>query len=61
VFGLAHSSQGVTGIIDEGFMGLLLDLMYLGTDRNLAVLIVAHGVQDTIDAVLIYLGMYPGM
>jgi uncharacterized protein len=61
LFGLAHSSQGVTGIIDEGFMGLLLGLIYLGTGRNLAVPIVAHGAQDTIDALLIYLGMYPGM
>src|SRR5580704_14329317 len=54
VFGLAHSNQGVTGIIEEGIAGVLLGLMYLGTGRNLAVPIVAHGVQDTIDMILIF-------
>jgi uncharacterized protein len=61
VFGFAHGYQGVTGVIDEGLMGLFLGLMYLGTGRNLAVPILAHGVQDTIDAVLLYLGKYPGL
>ena len=60
-FGLAHLYQGVTGVIDEGLMGLLLGLMYLGTGRNLALPIVAHGVQDSIDFILIFLGKYPGM
>jgi uncharacterized protein len=61
VFGLAHSNQGVTGIIEEGIAGVLLGLMYLGTGRNLAVPIVAHGVQDTIDMILIFFGKFPGM
>lgn len=60
-FGLAHAYQGITGIIDEGLAGLLLGLVYLGTKRNLAVPIVAHGVTDSIDLVLIFLGKYPGM
>ena len=60
-FGLAHSYQGVTGILDEGLAGLLLGLIYLLTGRNLAVPIIAHGIQDTIDFVLIFLGMYPGL
>jgi membrane protease YdiL (CAAX protease family) len=60
-FGLAHAQQGMTGVIDEGLMGLLLGLMYLGTGRNLSVPIVAHGVQDSIDFILIFLGKYPGM
>jgi hypothetical protein len=59
-FGFAHSYQGITGIIDEGFMGLLLGLLFLSTGRNLLVPIVAHGVSDTIDLVLMYLGKYPG-
>ena len=61
VFGLAHSNQGVTGIVEEGIAGVLLGLMYLGTGRNLAVPIVAHGVQDTIDMILIFFGKFPGM
>lgn len=60
-FGLAHGYQGLTGIIDEGLMGVLLALVYLGTGRNLAVSIVAHGVADTTDFLLIFLGKYPGM
>jgi membrane protease YdiL (CAAX protease family) len=61
VFGLAHSNQGLTGIIEEGVAGVLLGFMYLGTGRNLAVPIVAHGVQDTIDMILIFFGKFPGM
>ena len=61
VFGLAHSYQGMTGIVEEGIAGLLLGLVYLGTGRNLAVPIVAHGIQDTIDLILIFLGKFPGM
>jgi membrane protease YdiL (CAAX protease family) len=60
-FGLAHAYQGPTGVIDEGLMGLLLGVMYLRTGRNLAVPIIAHGVCDTIDFLLIFAGRYPGM
>ena len=60
-FGLLHAYQGLTGAIDEGLMGILLGLMYLRTGRNLAVPIIAHGIQDTIDFVLIFFGKYPGM
>jgi len=60
-FGLAHAYQGITGIIDEGLMGLLLGVIYLRAGRNLAVPIIAHGIQDSIDFLLIFLGRYPGM
>lgn len=60
-FGLAHAYQGLTGILDEGLSGLLLGVIYLRTGGNLAVPIVAHGLGDTIDFVLIFLGKYPGM
>jgi CAAX protease family protein len=60
-FALAHAYQGWTGVIDEGLMGLLLGVIYLRTGRNLAVPIIAHGIGDTIDFILIFLGKYPGM
>jgi membrane protease YdiL (CAAX protease family) len=60
-FGLAHLYQGITGVIDEGLMGLLLGIVYLRTGRNLSVPIIAHGISDTIDCLLIFLGKYPGM
>lgn len=61
VFGSAHSYQGITGIIDEGLMGVLLGLMYLGAGCNLFVPIIAHGVADTVDMLLIFFGKYPGI
>jgi len=60
-FGLANGYQGLTGWIEEGLAGLALGLMYLGTGRNLLVPIIAHGVCDTIDMILIFLGKFPGM
>ncbi|HYX71058.1 MAG TPA: CPBP family intramembrane glutamic endopeptidase [Terriglobales bacterium] len=60
-FGFSHIYQGWIGVIDEGLMGLLLGLIYLRSGRNLAVPIVAHGVADTVDFLLIFLGKFPGM
>jgi len=60
LFGFAHYQQGFTGILEEGSDGLILGLMYLGSGRKLAVPIVAHGICDTIDIVLLFLGRYPG-
>jgi membrane protease YdiL (CAAX protease family) len=60
-FGLTHSYQGLTGMIDAAFVGVLLSLLYLYTGRDLLVSIVAHGLFDTIAFVMIYLGYYPYM
>jgi membrane protease YdiL (CAAX protease family) len=51
----------VTGVIDEALARLLLGALYLLTGRNLSVPIIAHGIQDTIDFLLAFLGKYPGM
>jgi membrane protease YdiL (CAAX protease family) len=61
LFGFSHYQQGITGMIEEGSDGLILGLMYLGYRRNLAIPIVAHGVCDTIDVALLFLGKYPGL
>jgi membrane protease YdiL (CAAX protease family) len=60
VFGLAHGYQGVTGWVEESLAALILGLFYLGTGRNLWMPIIAHGVCDTIDMVLLYYGKMPG-
>ena len=60
-FGLAHTYQGLTGVVEAGVDGLILGVFYMRTGRNLAVPIIAHGVQDTVDVLLIFLGKYPGM
>lgn len=60
-FGLAHSYQGLIGVLDEGLMGVLLGIVYLRCGRNLAVPIIVHGIQDSIDLLLIFLHKYPGM
>ena len=61
VFGCAHIDQGVTGMVENVWNGLLLGGLYLASGRNLALPLIAHGTTDTIDLLLIYLRHYPGM
>jgi len=60
LFGFAHFPQGPTGIIENTIDGAILAGTYFATGRNLWAPIVAHGIQDTVDVLLIYLGWYPG-
>lgn len=59
-FGLAHRYQGITGILDEALMGMILGLIYLASRRNLIAPIIAHGIADSVDAFLFFIGHYPG-
>lgn len=61
IFGACHEAQGMTGMLQEGFAGFLLGLLYLACGRQLAVPIVAHGMSNTLAFVLIYFGRYPGV
>jgi hypothetical protein len=61
VFGVAHAYQDWTGIIENGADGALLALLYIACGRNLVAPIVAHGVTDTLDSLLMFSGHYPGM
>jgi membrane protease YdiL (CAAX protease family) len=58
-FGLAHYDQGRTGIIENAIDGALLAALYLLTGHNLWAPIIAHGVTDTIDSLLLFSGHYP--
>jgi len=61
VFGCGHLDQGATGMVQESLSGLLLGALYFACGRNLAAPIVAHGVVDTLDLVLIYFGKFPNL
>ncbi len=61
LFGITHLYQGTSGIIVITVTGLLLGALYLATGRNLWIPIIAHGVNDTVGFILIYLGKYPGL
>jgi uncharacterized protein len=60
VFGLSHIDQGITGQVENMIDGLLLGAIFLATGSNLWAAIITHGVTDTIDILLMYLGKYPG-
>lgn len=60
VFGLAHFSWGIVGVVQTGFMGLVLAIAYLATQRSLGVLILAHAYIDTLLLVQMYAAAAPG-
>ena len=60
-FGLAHLYQGPSGVIQATVGGALLGVLYLATGRNLVAPIIAHGVGNSIDFTVMYLGHYPGV
>jgi membrane protease YdiL (CAAX protease family) len=59
VFGLAHYDQGITGVTENIIDGASLACLYLASCRNLWVPILAHGMTDTVDCILLYSGHYP--
>jgi len=61
LFGFAHFPQGPTGVIENVIDGAILAGLYFAAGRNLWAPIIAHGIQDTVDVLLIYLGVYPGL
>ena len=61
LFGVGHVYQGLSGAISAGLGGFVFGLLYLATDRNLWVCVIAHGTTDTLGFLLLYLGKYPGV
>jgi membrane protease YdiL (CAAX protease family) len=60
IFGLGHIDQGVTGQVENMIDGALLAAIFLASGCNLWAAIITHGVTDTVDLLLMYLGKYPG-
>ncbi len=55
IFGLAHYSWGLMGIVQTSFMGLALGFSYTYLKKRIWVLIFAHAYMDTILMVQLYL------
>lgn len=60
-FGLAHLYQGPSGVIQATVAGVLLGILYVATGRNLVAPVLAHGISNSIDFTVMYLGLYPGV
>ncbi|UCE25761.1 MAG: CPBP family intramembrane metalloprotease [Candidatus Zixiibacteriota bacterium] len=56
VFGFAHGYQGPSGIIATGMIALLFGIIFIFNKNNLMVLVLTHGIYNTIAITLIYLG-----
>jgi len=55
IFGLVHFDWGPMGMVQTGFMGLVLGICYLKLKKRLWILILAHGYMDTLLMVQLYL------
>ncbi len=55
IFGFAHSYQGTTGIIFSGIIGVFLGIIFYLNNKNLWLVILIHGLVDSIYISLVYL------
>jgi membrane protease YdiL (CAAX protease family) len=55
IFGLVHYKWGPMGIVQTGFMGLVLGICYIKLNKRLWILILAHAYMDTILMLQMYL------
>lgn len=57
VFGLAHAYQGPSGAISATVLGLLIGVLFIASSFNLWLVILIHGVIDTVQLLLMSLNM----
>jgi len=57
LFGLAHFSWGLAGVLETTILGFVLGSIFLRTGRNLWVTVITHGILNSIVFVLIYSGV----
>jgi membrane protease YdiL (CAAX protease family) len=61
LFGVGHLYQGASGVASNFASALVYSGLYLLSGRNLWVPILAHGMENTVGFILIFLGRYPGL
>ena len=57
LFGIVHFAEGPIGILSNGAFGVLFAWIYVRSDRNLWITIIAHGLLNTLRFVLLYAGL----
>jgi len=57
IFGLAHFSWGLAGILETMALGFVFGSAYLMSGRNLWVSIIAHGLANTLGFIILFSGM----
>ena len=57
LFGIVHFAEGPIGILSNGTFGILFAWIYVRSDRNLWITIIAHGLMNTLRFVLLYAGL----
>lgn len=56
LFGLAHSMQGVVGIVSTGLVGMVFSWAWFRSGRNLWALMLAHALIDSFGIAMLYIG-----
>ncbi len=57
LFGIIHFAEGPIGILSNGAFGILFAWIYVRSDRNLWITIIAHGLLNTLRFILLYAGL----
>ncbi len=55
LFGLVHYAWGPMGMVQTGFMGLMMGICYVKLKKRLWILVLAHAYMDTILLVQVYM------
>lgn len=58
IFGLAHAYQGPSGALSASLIGALIGIVFLGSEFNLWLVILIHGIIDTVQLTLLYADRY---
>lgn len=56
-FALAHSYQGISGMVGCFYFSVILGLLYFRFNRNVWYLVLIHGMYDTVGIIMLYLGL----
>ena len=57
LFGIVHFAEGPIGVLSNGAFGILFAWIYVHSERNLWITIVAHGLLNTLRFILLYAGL----